>query len=132
MAIIYHLERNNRVLVRVYTDPLDITEVVKNIYTIHSEILDRATQKVHIISDFSAITQFPKNLLASGTSMDKLSHPMEGALVLVSGNLFLQTLVGVMNKVSVKHKLIGFKTMPEAYAFIDKLLAEEQQSTTAP
>lgn len=132
MAITYHLERDKRVLVRVYTDPLDFTEVVKNIYAIHRELLDHAKQKVHIISDFSAITQFPKNLLATGTSVDKLSHPMEGALVLVSGNLFIHTLAGVMNKVSVKHKLVVFKTMTEAYAYVDKLLAEEQQSAAAP
>jgi hypothetical protein len=37
------------------------------------------------------------------------------------------TLIRVLNTLNLKHKMIQMKTLAEALAYVDKLLAEEKQ-----
>jgi hypothetical protein len=127
MAITHYLERNGRVLVRTYTDPLDLNELVQHIHQLHEEVFEQATHKIHIISDFSAVTQLPKNVSVMSSHIDEISHPMEGVAIVVTGNLFVMTLIRVLNTLNLKHKMIQMKTLAEALAYVDKLLAEEKQ-----
>jgi hypothetical protein len=125
MAIQYELVREGRVLWQTYTDPVDMTEVATYIEKLHRELYDKATRPIHAISDFSAVTQLPKNIISGSLNIMRHSHPMNGELILITTNRFVTTMARIFRQSAAKQKISLCRTLDEAWERIDQLLEQE-------
>lgn len=125
MAIQYELVKEGRVLWQTYTDPVDMAEIATHIEKLHRELYDKATKPIHAISDFSAVTKLPKNIISGSLNIMRHSHPMNGELIIITTNRFVTTMARIFRQSASRQKITLCKTLGEAWEVIDKLLAKE-------
>jgi hypothetical protein len=131
MGYTHSLERDGRVLVITFTDPFTFEDMKDVTTRLNSEVLDKATRPVHSITDFSAVTRLPSNVLSGSLKLYKTAHPNSGVAAIVVSNAFINSLVGVYNKVS-RTTVPNFTTLADALVYLDRLLAQETTTDTTP
>src|SRR5258708_4074386 len=99
MPIENQLLRDGRVILQIYTDPLDMIELIKNVQTLQRDILDHATKQVHTITDATSVTKLPSNFLSGGAASIKNVHPMGGEIVIVTGNNFINMMSNLFGRI---------------------------------
>lgn len=125
MPVEVKMERDRRVAVTTYLEPLDMKEIVEANDKSTREHLQFATKPVHSILDFTRIHKLPSNMLSNSLSMAKKLHPMVGALVVVSDSTFINAMAAILSKTPLGRKVITCKTVEEAWGIVERLLAEE-------
>jgi hypothetical protein len=125
MPVEVTIEREGRVTVATYLEPLDMKEIVEANDKATREFLQFATKPVHSILDLTRVHKLPSNMLSNSLSMAKKLHPMVGALVVVSESSFINAMSAILSKTPLGRKVITCKTIDEAWEVVDRLLAEE-------
>ena len=125
MAIKYELVKEGRVLWQTYTDPVDMAEIATHIEKLHRQFYDKATRPIHAISDFSAVTKLPKNIISGSLNIMRHSHPMNGELVLITTNRFVTTMARIFRQSASRQKITLCQTLDEAWELIDRILEKE-------
>jgi hypothetical protein len=125
MPVEVTIERDGRVTVATYIEPLDMKEIVEANDKATREFLQFATKPVHSILDLTRIHKLPSNMLSNSLSMAKKLHPMVGALVVVSNSSFINAMSAVLSKTPLGRKVLTCKTVEEAWGIVDRLLAQE-------
>ncbi len=118
------LLREGHVILDIYTDPLDVKDITKNIPR-HNEIMDRSTHLIHSITDATGLTKLPTNFLSGSTKSLKIVHPMAGINVVVTNNHFLNSIAAMIIKLVPQNNIKIFGTMNAGWAEIDRILVEE-------
>jgi hypothetical protein len=126
MTIEIELVREGRVILQRYSDPLSMNEIAANVKRLHREVLDKATQPVHTITDITHVTKLPSNMLSGGIESIRTVHPMGGQIIIVSNNRFLNVMAGVFKRLAVKYKVTLVQTLDAAWVEADRILAEEK------
>ena len=126
MPIEIQLMREGRVIVEIFTDPLDMDDIVQNLKN-HHEILDRSDKPIHSITDTTGLTRLPSNVLGNSRRSFATAHPLAGVNVVVTSNAFFKVVAELFIKVVPHYKIKIYKTMNEGWAEIDRILAEEQE-----
>ncbi len=127
MPIENKILRNGRVLVNVYTDPLNFVELAHHIAHVNKAFLDTATKPVHIIADLTAITQVPSQILSGSRQMTRAIHPMSGSAPLVMPNMPMMMIGETIRRLTPRVKIIVFRTLDEALNYVDGLLEKEAE-----
>lgn len=126
MPVEVQLVKEGRVTLTVFTDPMDMREAGEANEKAERDFLSKATRPVHAIIDCTALHRLPSNILSSSLKMSRSLHPMTGEMVIVVQNSFVAAIANLMRRTISSHKISVYPTMPEAWAYIDRLLAEEK------
>lgn len=117
--------RNNRVVVVKYTGRMATSDVKAAVNSVGSA-LQTASLPVHNISDISSVTMLPPNLIGNLRNYQELFRsPMLGTIALVSSNLFFNAIAKAFVRALPFVRIQIFPTVPDAWAEIDRILAEE-------
>ena len=127
MGIIIELHREGRVILQIYSDPLDMNDIVEQRERLVIEVLDHATRPVHTVVDALQVTRAPTNLISRGMQSLKQVHPMGGEIVVVTANPLLNRMSEIIKQLTRHYKMHVFKTMEQAWDHIDRILAEEDK-----
>jgi hypothetical protein len=121
--------RNNRVALFEYQSPLTAQELL-SVFDRFSAACARATQTIHSISDVSALSRLPGNVLSllRATKTSPLNQPMAGNFVIVTRSTFIKTMVSATRRVMPRNTIHVVDTIDKAWAIIDQVLAEEVQA----
>jgi hypothetical protein len=125
VPITYEILREGRVGLFTYPSTFTMPEVTAISETYQREVLDKATKKVYTITDLSAVTQLPPNILSGSVNLIRNAHPMNGPMIEVTPNPFINRLANVLSKVFPSGKVTVRKTLAEALAEVDRLIAQE-------
>ena len=126
MAIEYEVVRDGRVLWQVYTDPVDMIEVAAHSTKLQREIFDNATLPIHTVSDFSKVTQLPRNVISGSLSIIRNSHPMSGELILITTNRFVTMMARIFKQSASRYRITLCRSSVEAWDVITDLLEKEK------
>lgn len=125
MPITYEMLREGRVSLFTYPATFTMSEITAVMETYKQETLDKVTKKVYTISDFTAVTRLPSNILSNSVSLIKNTHPMSGPMIEVTPNAFINKLADILSKVFPSGMVVICKTVAEALAEADRMLALE-------
>jgi hypothetical protein len=118
--------RNNRVALFEYQAPLTAQELL-SVFERFSRACAEASEPIHSISDVSAISNLPSNVLrllrASKTS--PLNQPTAGIFVIVTRSTFIKTMVSAARKLMPKITIQVVDTIDKAWTIVDQVLAAE-------
>ena len=126
MAVEYEVLKDGRVLWQVYSDPIDMIEVAAHSTKLQREFFDHATQPIHTVSDFSRVTQLPRNIISGSLSIIRNSHPMMGELILITTNRFVTMMARIFKQSAAKNRITLCRTSEEAWDVINNLLEQEK------
>ena len=126
MPINYTILQQGRVFIETFEEPFTVTEVAEAMEFCKQQILDKATEKVINISDFSSVTRVPPNMLSSALTMSKKPHPMAGPVILVVKNRFINDLANILGRAVPKVKFIVCPTLEQALEEADQLIQKEK------
>ena len=132
MPISGQLLRDGRVYLFTYAERFTVNEIGESVEALQQEVLAHAARKVHTISDFSAVRSLPPNSLGSSRHLVRRSHPMLGTVILVTPSDFIRRMIDIMTKVTPGSRLITCRTLDDALAEVDRILAEESQQEESP
>ena len=124
MPIEIQVMREGHVILQIFTDKLTTQEVVDNVQRVNA-ILDDSKWLVHTITDTRAITKMPQGFLATGKNLLRDAHPMSGYNMIVSSNHFFSTITDLFIRLLPQYHIKICKTIEEAWAEIDRVLAVE-------
>jgi hypothetical protein len=127
MGVKAEVVRDGRVVIQIYTDPLDMKEIMDQYHWIRNEIIEHATKKVHTIIDMRQVTKIPSNMLRHGAQPLKETHPMGGQIVLVINNPVVNALADVFTRIVRNYEIKVYKTIEQAWEYYDRVLAEEDK-----
>ena len=125
MPIEYELSRNGRVIYQRYSDPLDMRDVVAHFHKYQSEILDRASAPIHMITDTTGLNHVPGNILSGGLTTLRQTHPMGGEIVIIARGGFINAMAQVFQRMAKNQTIAVVHTVEEAWVYVDGLLAKE-------
>jgi len=120
------LLKEGRVSLTTYTDPLDMAEIAEAGEKANSDYLEKATRPVHSIMDFSGVHRLPANILSRSATMARGLHPMVGVMVIVTSNTFINLMANALTRALPSRKILICPTLDEAWAIIEKILADEK------
>src|SRR5438105_52679 len=126
MPITLELRCEGRVAFQIYSDPLDMREIMAHTERMDREVFDPARLPVYAILDFTQVTRLPRNLLNIAISRMKRPHRMSHGAILVIDNVLVHTLANVAIKVSQSSEVSVVRTQDEAWQAIEYLLEAEK------
>ncbi len=126
MPITLELRREGRVAFQIYSDPLDMREIMAHTERMDRQVFDCASLPVYAILDFTGVTRLPSNLLNIAISRMKRPHRMSRGAILVIDHVLVRTLANVAIKVSQSSEVSVCRTQAEAWREIDRLLEAEK------
>ena len=128
MPVSLELLHDNHLMVFTYTDPFSIVEM-NEMFNNAMPLLDKVTGAVYGIHDGSRLRTLPRNMLsfASRTGKVNLNHPNAGSVCVIAPTMFMHVVVNAISKALPSGKLFVVKTMEEALAKIDQLMADEEK-----
>ncbi len=124
MPIQTEMIRENRVILQTYSEPLKSHEMNDLRTLMQNLILPSASDKLHIIADFSAIQNVPGTILSSGSGMLRTPHSNTGQIICVTSNTFIKAMANIFVKLAPKHTFSIVGSLEEAYKEVDTLLLE--------
>src|SRR5260370_34482775 len=131
MPMTLELRYEGRVAFQIYSDPLDMREIMAYTERMDCEVFGRARLPVYAILDFTQVTRLPRNLLNIAISRMKRPHPMIRGAILVIDNILVHTLANVAIKVSQSSEVRECRTQDEAWQEIEyRLEAEHLHSSS--
>src|SRR5882724_10433142 len=98
MPIPYEILREGRMALFSYPRAFEVADITAMVVVYQQDTLDKATKKIYSITDLSAVTRFPTNILSSSMGLIKNSHPMAGPTFLVTPNAFINQLATILSK----------------------------------
>jgi len=119
------LERNSRVVMLTYSDPLDMVDLIFSQDSITHDVLDKASKPIHAIADLSALTHLPSNILSNTRRLAQVMHPMSGTTVFVTNGVFIGMMAAMLIRLAPRQDMIVCRTLIEAWGCIDERLAKE-------
>jgi len=128
MPITYEMLRAGRVALFTYPEKFTGGELTATFEAYQRDVLDKTTKKVLTISDFSAVVQLPPNILSTSMTMIRNSHPMNGQMIEVTPNPFVNKLADILRKAFPAGTMIICRTVEQALQEADRLLALETAS----
>ena len=131
MTITYETSHEGRVLIFKCLDPFIIMDLVQTTELCQREVFDKATKKVYVISDLTAVTRIPPDLLSAGHRVLKKPHPMTGPVFEVTTNELLYRLVNVISKLTPSGTVAVRKTLADALEEVERLIALEPPDAVA-
>lgn len=126
MPVNVTLLKDGRVSLTTYTDPLDMKEIAAASEKANNDYLEKATKPVHSIMDFGGVHRLPANILSRSATMARELHPMVGVMVIVTPNTFINMMAHALVRALPTRKILVCSTLDEAWAIIDKVLADER------
>lgn len=129
MPISYEVLREGRVVLFTFPKAFTMAEVNAVYDACEREILDHSPKKVHAVSDLSAVTEIPPNVLSLSVGMVKRTHPKIGMIVIVTPQRFINSLAGLLTKLSPTQKVTIRATVAQALEEVDRLIASETTGT---
>jgi hypothetical protein len=126
MPVKVQLLRNNRVMLFTYSSPLTTAEAVSASQSYRSA-RDRASAPLLTIHDLSRVSNLPQSVLSLARSrcFDRVRHPMEGVMVIVTHSSFIKALAGAVLRLIPGLEMRVVETMDQAWATVESILAEE-------
>jgi len=124
MPVEVKIERDGRAILSTFLEPLDMQEIVEANDKSTREHLQFATKPVHSIIDTTQIHKLPSNMLSNSMHLSRKLHPMVGTMVVVTNNAFINAMSAILSKAPMGKKIVICQTVEEAWAIIDRLLAE--------
>ena len=131
MTITYETSHEGRVLIFTCLDPFTIMDLIQTTELCQREVFDKATKKVYVISDLTAVTRIPPDLLSAGHRVLKKPHPMTGPVFEVTTNELLYRLVNVISKLTPSGTVAVRKTLADAVEEVERLIALEPPDPVA-
>ena len=131
MPITLELRHEGRVAFQIYSDPLDMREIMLHTERMDSDVFDCASLPVYAILDFTRVTRLPRNLLNIAISRMKRPHSMSHSAILVTDNVLVHTLANVAIKVSQSSEVSVCRTQDEAWQAIEYLLEAEKLNASS-
>lgn len=125
MPITVELIRNNRVVLQIYSDPVDTAQMHELKNRMNQDILPVATGKIHIIADLRQVQNLPNVILTSGTRMLSAAHPNTGTIVFIIQNAFVGSMARVFSRIAARHTFKMAQSLDEALEIIDSILVKE-------
>ena len=124
MPIKVELLNKNRVVLQTYSDPVDAAQMDALKDQMNKDVLANAPGLMHIIADFRQVSDVPRTMLTSGSSMMRRAHPNTGTILVVVQNSFIQTMAQVFGRITrnTNFKVVG--SMDDALTIVDALLAD--------
>lgn len=129
MPIEMQLLRNQRVLLRTLSDPLDANDLFESFRIGARDIVGPSPHVIHLIFDATKLHKIPSNFLSFGRSAEKMAVAKTGRVVVVSESGFLKTMMAIVSQVT-SLKPIAVSTLDEALALVDRWLADEVEQLT--
>ena len=123
MPVQIELIRENTVVLQTYSEPLDSRQMIELKDRMDRIILPAAVGKMHIIADFTHITNLPGTILSSGTSMLRTPHVNSGRIICVTPNAFVKAMAHVFARLSAKQSVKVVQSLEEAYREVDAILS---------
>ena len=131
MPITLELRHEGRIAFQIYSDPLDMREILAHTERMDREVFDQAALPVYALLDFTRVTRLPRNLLNIAISRMKRPHRMRCGAILVTDNGLVHTLATVAIKVSQSSKVSVCRTQDEAWQAIECLLEAEKLNSSS-
>ena len=125
MPITYEVLREGRVVLFTYPSGFTMPEVNASIDSFQREVLDKATKKVHTVSDVTAVTQIPPNVLSLSVGMIKKTPTGVGTMFIVTSQNFINSFAGMLTRLFPMQKVVICSTVAEAIEQADRLIARE-------
>jgi len=129
MPISYEILREGRVVLFTYPSAFTMAEVTAAIDSFQQEVLENATNKVHTISDVSAVTQIPPNVLSLSVGMIKKTPTGIGTMIIVTPQNFINSFANMLTRLFPLQKVVIRSTVTEALQEADRLIAAEIDQT---
>lgn len=125
MDVSSELTRDGRVFIYRLSGLLDFARIKELTSKWEAEILTPARLPVYYISDFTGITGLPAKTLSNALDLARKPSPKLRLNVIVTRNQFVATMAGVLSRVVKTFNIRVVPTMEEAWAIVDRALAEE-------
>src|SRR5438067_108823 len=131
MPITLELRYQGRVAFQIYSDPLDMREIMAHMERMDSQVFDCASLPVYAILYFTQVTRLARNLLNIAISRMKRPHRMSRGAILVIDNILVHTLANVAIKVSQSGEVSVCRTQDEAWEAIEYLPEAEKLNSSS-
>ncbi len=125
MPITFEILHQGRVVLITYPSAFTMAEVSSMTDAVKREILSKATEKVHTISDLSAVTKIPANILSLSMGMMKGKPPGIGTIIFVTPNNTMHRFARILLSLFPMQKFAICGTVAEALKEADRLIALE-------
>jgi len=125
MPIDLQLIRDDRVLLRTLTDPLDIGELVASFHYGSREIIEPSPHIIHLIFDLTNLRKLPSNPINFARFVETKLVEKVGRIIFVSQSHFVRRFTLVASQFTINLQPIVVGTLDEALVMVDGWLAEE-------
>ena len=115
---------NDRVVTNIYREPLRPIEVEDMVRQLDAYV-DKATESVLAIADFSEIKQFPSSLMTMAlrrNNVNPLRNPKVETLMVIADSAFLESLVSAVSRITHAKKIILVRNRVEGDKEIEKFM----------
>lgn len=127
MPVNLELHPSGHYIIYRIAEPWTIAEL-NEAYVREKQLRDDTPHTLHSITDFSGVVRIPNNWLQSRTGPG-FSHPRSGYIVLVGQRPLVKAIVDVILKIVRYQRVKQFDTFEEAEAFLQGVLADENNGT---
>jgi hypothetical protein len=131
MPITCEILREGQVILFTFPASFTMADLVGMTESFQKGILGGREEKVHTISDVSAVTQLPRNMLSSGRDLLKNIDPRVGTIFVVTRPGIIRGFADLFTKLFPLGRLVICGTVEEALEAADRLLALEVSQNTA-
>jgi hypothetical protein len=125
MPVEVHVSHNNKVIMYVLSDPMNLGEMAQHMQRVRKEIVPLAGESFYAIADLSRVTQVPNNVVSGSAKMVRSASPNMKTAIIVTRSMFIQRMVDVLMKVS-RRQFVVVPTRDKAFQLIEQWLGGAQ------
>jgi hypothetical protein len=119
MPMITELRNRSNVIFIEATDPLTLMDF-KDSFARQAEIMDNATEKVHLFVTVHRLRNMPNGVLRVRDSAPIFTHPNAGTMVIVGASALIRALAGIICQLAQYDMIHFFRTEAEAWNFLNQ------------